>query len=221
MPKIIGGSLEEHRRQTREKIFAAVGELMDEQSFEHISFAEIAARADVGRTALYNHFADKEDLVLAYTMDETTKYVDALRAGLEGATDPTDAIRLYIRRHLELRQTFHVTAGPELRSLLSPAALGQLKDHVMMVTGVLREILETGVSSGDFEPALDIDATIPLVNACLVGRHIPDVPGAAHERAATSITRFVMRGIGTRSVPDGPLHDGPGPTAPQSAAPAG
>ena len=45
MPKIIGGSLEEHRERTREKIFAALAELLETQEFETITFSRIAAAA--------------------------------------------------------------------------------------------------------------------------------------------------------------------------------
>ena len=62
MPKIIGGSLEEHRERTREKIFAALAELLETQEFETITFSRIAAAAGVGRTAMYNHFPDRETL---------------------------------------------------------------------------------------------------------------------------------------------------------------
>ena len=62
MPKIIGGSLEEHRERTREKIFQALDELLKEQTFEQITFSSIAGAAGVGRTAMYNHFPDRETL---------------------------------------------------------------------------------------------------------------------------------------------------------------
>ena len=66
MPKIIGGSLEEHRERTREKIFAALAELLETQSFESVTFSKIAAAAEVGRTAMYNHFPDRETLLVEY-----------------------------------------------------------------------------------------------------------------------------------------------------------
>ena len=43
MPKIIGGSLHEHREQTRQKLFAALSALMADQGFDAITLAEIAS----------------------------------------------------------------------------------------------------------------------------------------------------------------------------------
>src|SRR5699024_8100796 len=51
MPKIIGGSLEEHRERTRVKIFSALDKLLETQDFESITFSAIAGAAEVGRTA--------------------------------------------------------------------------------------------------------------------------------------------------------------------------
>ena len=63
MPKIIGGSLEEHRERTREKIFTALAELLETQEFESVTFSRIAAAAGVCRTAMYNHFPDRKSVV--------------------------------------------------------------------------------------------------------------------------------------------------------------
>ncbi|WP_058234548.1 TetR/AcrR family transcriptional regulator [Devriesea agamarum] len=198
MPKIIGRSLEDHRQQTRTRIFNALGDLMESNSFESITFAQIAAKAGVGRTALYNHFSDKESLVLAYAMHETSGYVDQLRAGMAHALDPVDAMRLYIRTQLDLRRSFHFAPGPELRSVLSTAALLKMREHVKIIEDVLREVLDSGVSGGYFTSDLDIEATMPLISACLIGRHIPEEEGPARERAIEAATTFVLRALSAR-----------------------
>ncbi|MBN9374306.1 MAG: TetR family transcriptional regulator, partial [Cellulomonas sp.] len=58
MPKIIGGSLREHREQTRRRLFDALSALMADHGFDTITLADIATTAGVGRTAVYNHFED-------------------------------------------------------------------------------------------------------------------------------------------------------------------
>ena len=92
MPKIIGGSLEEHRERTREKIFTALAELLETQEFESVTFSRIAAAAGVGRTAMYNHFTDRETLLVEYAIHETTDYIAQLRAGVSQSATPRDAV---------------------------------------------------------------------------------------------------------------------------------
>lgn len=123
MPKIIGGSLHEHREQTRQRLFTALATLMEERGFDAISFAEIANAAGVGRTAVYNHFADKEALLLGYIQHETTSYVDNLQRSIRDIRNPVDRLRAYIQAQARLNRVFHVTPGVELRSVLSEVQL--------------------------------------------------------------------------------------------------
>ncbi|WP_262424468.1 TetR/AcrR family transcriptional regulator [Brachybacterium sp. Z12] len=122
MPKIIGGSLEEHRERTREKIFAALAELLETQPFESVTFSRIASAAGVGRTAMYNHFPDRETLLVEYAIHETTDYISQLRAGVSDSATPRDAVIAYIHTQLDLNVSFHVpqTSGG---ATLSPRRL--------------------------------------------------------------------------------------------------
>ena len=74
MPKILGSSLAEHRERTRTALFGALSELMSQRSFDKITLSDVANHAGVGRTAVYNHFADKEDLLLAFMEHEAGRY---------------------------------------------------------------------------------------------------------------------------------------------------
>ena len=194
MPKIIGGSLSEHREQTRRKLFAALTSLMSEQGFDAITLADIAAAAGIGRTAVYNHFHDKESLLLAFITDETEEYVATLERSLMGVADPIEQLRTYVRQQAQLKRVFHLAPGPDLRTVLSRGTQAQLREHVALVETVLRRILAEGIASGAF-PEQPLDTTVPLVNACLSSRGMPDEdPGRAAAIAATET--FVLRAVG-------------------------
>ena len=167
MPKIIGGSLAEHRDVTRRRLFAALAALMEERGFDAISLADIAQEAGVGRTAIYNHVADKESLLIDYINDQTERYLASLRQALEGVADPVEQLRLYVRYQLEFRRTFHMPAG--LREAVSPASRARLREHAEPVEAVLRGILGEGIASGAFV-AQPVEASISLINACLIMR---------------------------------------------------
>lgn len=197
MPKIIGGSLHEHREQTRQRLFTALATLMEERGFDVISFAEIAAAAGVGRTAVYNHFPDKEALLLGYIQHETSKYVENLQRSLADINDPVERLRAYVRAQARLNRVFHVTPGAELRTILSKSAAQRLREHVTVIEELLYTILGAGISSGDFPPQ-DIPTTVALINACLSGRAIPE-SGPERERAAASAEEFILRAVGART----------------------
>lgn len=198
MPKIIGGSLHEHREQTRQKLFAALSTLMEERGFDAITLADIAAAAGVGRTAVYNHFADKESLLVGFITDETEQYVATLERSLEDVEDPTEQLRAYVRAQAQLKRIYHLAPGPDLRSVLSRATQQRVREHVMLVEQILRRILHAGIESGDF-PEQDIDTTVPLVNACLSSRGVPEEDGPARDRAIESTVTFVLRAVGAQA----------------------
>jgi len=198
MPKIIGGSLHEHREQTRLKLFAALSSLMTERGFDAITLAEIAAAAGVGRTAVYNHFPDKEALLVGFITHETEEYAATLQRALDDLDDPVERLRTYVSQQIQLKRVYHLAPGPELRSVLSRQTQARVREHVVVVERILREILSDGIASGVF-PAQDLDTTVPLVNACLSGRGVPD-EGPERERAIAQTEAFVLRAVGVTQV---------------------
>ncbi|MGN0063214.1 MAG: TetR/AcrR family transcriptional regulator [Nocardioides sp.] len=185
MPKISADNLDEHRSQVQQRIFEALADLMTEHSFEAISMAQIAARAGLGRTAIYHHFSDREAVVVAFASHETTKYVERLRAALDQADGPVEEMRTYVRHNLTTGEQFHVGLGPMLSGRLSQESRLAIRDHVIAVEDVLRDILRAGVAAGDFVVE-DEGATMALLHACLGPRHLPPA----------SIEGFVLRGLG-------------------------
>lgn len=194
MPKIIGTTLAEHRERVRTRLFAALSELLSETSFDTVSMADIAARAGVGRTSVYNHFPDKESLLIGFIEHETSSFVADLTTALEQVQDPQEQLRVYVREQIQLKRTYHLAPGPDLRSVVSRATLQRLREHVEQVEAVLQEILNTGIESGRL-PEQDLDAVVPLINSCLSSRTVPE-QGPERERAIVATEAFVMRAVG-------------------------
>jgi len=207
MPKIIGGSLQEHRVQTRNKLFAALSSLMAERGFESITLADIAQRAGVGRTAVYNHFADKEALLLGFIAHETEQYVSTLNRALAETEDPVEQLRIYVRQNARLRTAFSFAPGPDLRSVVGHGTRAKLGDHAVMVENVLRGILQSGIDRGVFAPQ-DLGVTVPLVNACLRG-HVLDGSGRPRvdQEMVVETENFVLRAVGARVEPAAEVDD--------------
>lgn len=196
MPKILGGSLDEHRRQTRARLFLALQDLMAERGFDAITLADIAAHAGIGRTAIYNHFADKEELLVEFIWASTEEFVAILNRALEGVDDPVERLRTYIRHDARLSRDHHVPPASDMRTVLSPETLVRMREHAVLAESVMRAILEDGMATGQFAPQ-PIDVTVRLINACLSSRAVPQ-----HEPARTaalaSVEEFVLRAVGVR-----------------------
>ena len=195
MPKIIGESLASHRELTRTRLFEALGSLMGEQSFESITMSQIAERAGVGRTAVYNHFADKEVLLLAYMREVTGEFARVLTQRLEAEPDPLMRLRIYIRSHLQMIGRYHVKAGMSLRRHMSGQGASHLHDHAGVVGEVLIGILDEAMERGLIAQQNTLGA-VHLIHATLQGQRLPQDP-EHRESALTLVETFILRGLGT------------------------
>ena len=157
---------------------------MTERSFDAITMAQIAARAEVGRTAIYHHFPDKEAVVVAFASHETTQYIERLQAVLATADDPVQSLRLYVHHNLTTGEQFHVGLGANLFGMLSQESRLAIREHVVAIEDVLRQILRRGVASGDFVVD-DEAAAMSLIHACLTPRQLP----------SSSIEDFILGGV--------------------------
>ena len=122
MPKILGESLEAHRREVRARVFDVLRAQLYERGFDAITLAGVASAAGVGRTALYNHFPDKESLLVAFVEDEAARYVTRLTEAVEAQADPVDQLATFVRLQLRVLAEYHMPPGTALASALAPAA---------------------------------------------------------------------------------------------------
>ncbi len=196
MPKIIAGSLTEHREEVRRRLFVALAALMERNGFDAITLADIAQEAGIGRTAVYNHVPDKETLLLDYINDETDRYLQGLQAALRGVHDPVERLRLYVRHQLRVKRSIHMPAG--LRNAVSPETQARLREHAEPVEAELRRILVAGMAAGSF-PNQPLDVVVSLVNACLASRGARG-QGGDHEAAAIATEAFVLRAVGAAGI---------------------
>ncbi|QWW19748.1 TetR/AcrR family transcriptional regulator [Schaalia sp. 19OD2882] len=194
MPKIIGTTLSDHRELTKTRLFDALSELMSQQSFDTITMSQIARRAGVGRTAVYNHFADKEVLLLAFMRQTTSEFATHLRQALADQDDPVAKLRIYLHSHLELTDKFHLASGINLRSQMSATNSEQLHEHADIVGQILRDILEEAMST-QVIPTQDPALLVALIHSTLAGQHLPAERKARAARIAT-VETFVLRALG-------------------------
>ncbi|MDS0133376.1 MULTISPECIES: TetR/AcrR family transcriptional regulator [unclassified Amycolatopsis] len=197
MPKILGESLEAHRREVRSRVFEVLRAQLYERGFDAITLAGVASAAGVGRTALYNHFPDKESLLVAFVEDEAAQYVTRLTEAVEAQADPVDQLATFVRLQLRVLAEYHMPPGTALASALAPAAYRRISAHADPITDRLRAILAGGVDLGRW-PAEDPDVLIPMITAALGNRTLVDGPADQLEDVVEAAVRFVLRAVGAR-----------------------
>ena len=199
MPKILGEHLAEHRELTRRRLFDALAELMTEMPFSAITMSQIAAQASVGRTAIYNHFADKDAILLAYMRETTAEFAQVLSQALEGQDDALQELRIYVRSYMELKEHFHLMQAMDLRANVSPENATHLHDHAAIVEHALTHILQTAIDQGCI-PAQNVRLLVALVHSSMSGVTVPTAP-EARENVIRKVQTFILRAVGVSEVP--------------------
>jgi AcrR family transcriptional regulator len=166
MPRISAATNAAQRAETQRRILTAFGELLFTHGLPGLTMTDVARHAKVGRTAVYNYYADVEQLLIAYALDETERFLVDLRESLDALGNPVDRLALYVRAQVEDLSRRHLPPGPAMAAVLSPASFAKLADHVGGLSLLLQDILRDGMAQGYFPPG-DVVQQAQLIHGTL------------------------------------------------------
>ncbi|MFC8039506.1 TetR/AcrR family transcriptional regulator [Paenarthrobacter sp. NPDC057355] len=166
MPRITAATNAAQRAETQRRILTAFGELLFTHGLPGLTMTDVARHAGVGRTAVYNYYADMEQLLIAYALDETERFLVDLRDSLAALHNPVDRLALYVRAQVEDLSRRHLPPGPAMAAVLSPGSFAKLADHVGELNALLQDILQDGVQQG-YLPDIDVAQLARLIHGTL------------------------------------------------------
>lgn len=195
MPKVLG-SLATHREQVRGRVFDALRVQLYERGFDTVTLSGVAAAAGVGRSALYNHFPDRQALLVAFVEHEAERYVAELDAALAGAADPRGRLAAFARLQLRRLAEFHLPPGQALAGALDPAAYRRIAAHADPIGDRLVAVLRAGAADGSM---VDDDPQVlaAVVSAALSSRRIVEVEPDALDATVETAVAAVLRAVST------------------------
>jgi AcrR family transcriptional regulator len=198
MPRISAATNAAQRADTQRRILTAFGELLFTHGLPGLTMTDVARHAGVGRTAVYNYYADIEELLIAYALDETERFLAELRDALAAVDNPVERLALYVRTQVEDLSRRHLPPGPAMAAVLSPSSFAKLSDHVGELSVMLQGILRDGMAQG-YLPEADIGQQAQLIHGTLSssaarGSNEP----AELEARITRTVRFIQLGAGAR-----------------------
>jgi len=196
VPKISAASLSEHRAETLDRLLEAFGELVMAQGYDAVSLADVAAEAGMARTAIYNYFREREELLFAWTDREVTRTMDALHEEVAQAPTSAEKLRVFVHSQLASFTDRHLPPGREVAHILGPEAHRRFQAHVEPLEKLGEQIVTEGVEAGEFAE-LDPASTVSMVLACIGAERGPLSNGEHDLDGATeSVTAFLLRALG-------------------------
>lgn len=207
MPRITAASNAAQRAETRRRVLTAFGELLFTHGLPGLTMTDVARHAGVGRTAVYNYYADMEQLLIAYALDETERFLGDLRESLAALQNPVDRLALYVRAQVEDLSRRHLPPGPAMAAVLSPASFAKLADHVGELNLLLQDILRDGIATG-YLPPTDVGQLSRLIHGTLSssaarGNAANGAELDELEERLVQTVRFIELGAGARFDDDG------------------
>ena len=159
------------RAERLQRLVAAGRALMQETSGTDFSVPEVVTRAHTSLRAFYEHFAHKDDLLVAVFAEALEEAVAAMRTAIGAHTDPVRQLEAYVR------QLFGGTFDdhhPETRPLVALHLRLAIEDPVALArvlapqNDLLVEVLRRGAAGGAFRTDVDAASLALVVSQALI-----------------------------------------------------
>jgi AcrR family transcriptional regulator len=192
---------DQQRSDVRQAMLDAAEALFLEQGYQGFSMRQVAERIGYSATALYLHFANKDDLLFTVADEGFVRFGDQLRAAAAPATDPLQRLeqlgRAYVAFGLANPTSYRLMFIERADFLLGCRA-GEDTPRVSTL-GIVEQTIREGIATGALgpgDPAVLADALWTAVHG-VVALHIAmpvfDKPRAS--AAAEAALRLIISGL--------------------------
>jgi AcrR family transcriptional regulator len=199
MPKISAATVAEHRVRTRELLLDAIDSLVIERPFESITMRDVAARAGVTRTAIYNYAPDTITLLT----EATQRGSAAVRAAVveraeDAALAPSERLRSIVTVLLldYAKTTSTFLAVRAIRTFDEDHFTAAVEPFRADVGDFVIDVVRAGVAAGEFSRPDDFEITLALMVGVMhtALQRIYEVP-ESREAVAEAAAQFLINGL--------------------------
>jgi AcrR family transcriptional regulator len=154
---------------TVERLLNAAAGAFADRGFHATTTRDIASRAGLSPAGVYVHFDSKEALLYALSRRGHEAALDLVRTSAGGSGSPVDRVR----RVMSAFAAWHAEHFEVARVVQYefPHLLLRHRDEVLAlrkeIDEVVRELIEDGVASGEFEVADVPDTALALMSLCI------------------------------------------------------
>ena len=175
-----------------ERFIQVATELLYETGSLDFTVQDLVERSKMSLRSFYQHFASKDELLLAVFEEAIRSYVGTLRASVDAEADPVEKLRVYVTSFYGAGESSNRRASAALSRYLlmltsaDPTELARVLDPQITL---LSEIVEEGISGGRLRPDLSAPVLTILLTQTLMsavemnvlGTHLTGEPVSAED----------------------------------------
>ncbi len=195
--------------KTRERLIEVASQLFVRKGVENTTMLDIANASEKGRRTIYTYFKNKKEIQQAIIERESEQMVSRLRKIAKSSSgSAAEKLDSFLVQSFELSDTSPSGRNHEYLSwlkLLEGNRAGKTRRMALLKQiDILKEILNEGVDSGEFNPQA-AEQALPLLTLLIHSRdsdsqrEILKLSGVGEANAAQKIIRFVISSITIRN----------------------
>lgn len=154
-----------------ERFIQAATEILYRTGSLDFTVSDLVERSGMSLRSFYQHFASKEELLLAVFEEAIRAYVEALRQTIEPLAAPVEKLRVYVTGFYGAGESSNRAASAALSRYLlgltstNPSEVARVLEPQI---GLLTEILDAGVAEGRFRTDIPSAALVLIVTHALM-----------------------------------------------------
>lgn len=188
----VAKKMDRRKLKTRQQLLSACYALLMEKGFEELIPEDIAERADVGRRTFYNHFANKQDIVIEAMTERFRAYGEIAQAQLseQQCNDAVMAVAAMagavFTQVASDPMTAQIIQNPRI---LFEAVTNSQRDFIMAN-------LVHGVISQELNPSLPVESLEPILGWGFIGLVIKAIESNSQDSEGKNWAQFVLQNFG-------------------------
>ena len=195
MPKGTPLTPAELLRRRREIQRAAV-DLFIQQGFNETSMQEVARAAGVGKSTLYDYFPSKDEILIAYVVDEVNRMTARAEEIIAQELNAAEKFRRIMRRHLEYmleNKQMYLRLSFETQRL-SMDNQQRIQTHRHAYQDMLCDLVRQGIQNGEFRPVTPLLAVRGMFSLISAAAFTSRPTGTPQEMMA-EVLDIVFKGL--------------------------
>ncbi|WP_051027933.1 TetR/AcrR family transcriptional regulator [Nocardia higoensis] len=189
-----GHTVAEHKTAIRTRILAAFAEVLARDGWDGASIKAVAAQAGLTRTVIYNYFADKSELLLAWSALEIERFLTQIAQEIEPLDDPRRKLEALVKLVLREFAGPHPVTPPMMSLIPNQTAL-EFTSQLNQLENVVFGILVEGERTGVFQ-LVDARFASRCILGCLDPHRQALADGGSVDEVIAQVVPFVMGAVG-------------------------